>query len=275
MMRAILAALILALAEPARAEIVDGARIEVVDGDTLELPCTAPCNRERLRFFGIDSPELSSPRCEGEQALAIAARDRMRALMAGRVEIVRGEPSTGRMRDRYGRTLGTVLRLDAAPGLPAGDVQRDMLARAEQEWGQPVAKIAWKRHKLKEPPGRVRVMTDDERRRLFACLDVRFWPLAKFILATGLRRAEACGLLWSQVDLTAPRITIPVKGGEVVPIPLSEAAAIIIKSQAGAHPTHVFSYETRRLYGGGAGRVVPILPETLYTAFRRARDSRR
>lgn len=150
---------------------------------------------------------------------------------------------------------------------------RALLTRAGQEWGQAVAKIAWKRHKLREPPGRVRVMTDDERRRLFACLDVRFWPLAKFILATGLRRAEACGLLWSRVDLEASRITIPVKGGDVTAIPLSEAAALIIKSQSGLHPTHVFAYETRRLYGEGAGRVVPILPETFYTAFRRARDA--
>lgn len=137
-MRAILAALILALAAPAHAEIVDGSRIEVVDGDTVVITCDASkreagCKRERLRFWKIDSPELSGPRCEGEHVLAVAARDRMRALMSGRVEIVRGEPHTGRTRDRYGRTLGTVVRLDDAPDLPAGDVQHDMLKRGLAE----------------------------------------------------------------------------------------------------------------------------------------------
>lgn len=79
MTRALILAISLALATPAAAEIVDGARVEVTDGDTVALPCAAPCKRERLRFYRMDSPELSGPRCEGELSLAEAARDRMRA----------------------------------------------------------------------------------------------------------------------------------------------------------------------------------------------------
>lgn len=124
--------LILALlTTSAWAETIDGARVIVIDGDTVALPCASPslgC-AERLRLHAIDAPELRGARCEGEAALALAAKERLRALLAGPVEIERGEPSTGRARDRYRRTLGAIRRLYAAPGLPAGDVAVDLLAR--------------------------------------------------------------------------------------------------------------------------------------------------
>lgn len=95
--------------------------------------------------LGLATP-AAAPRCEGERILAEAARDRMRALMSGRVEIVRGEPKTGRTRDRYRRTLGTMMRLDAAPGLPAGDVQADMLKRGlALPWETGAAAKEWRR----------------------------------------------------------------------------------------------------------------------------------
>ncbi len=147
---------------------------------------------------------------------------------------------------------------------------RAILMRAEMEWGQNVAKIAWRRHKLKEPPGRVRAMTRDEREKLFSALDDRFAPVVRFLLASGVRRAEACGLRWSQVDLDAGRMSVPVKGGDVNHVPLSDAALLVIKSQIGLHPDFVFTYITRWLYGVRGGARVPIVPETLYTAFRRA-----
>lgn len=130
-MRTILAALMLALAAPAQAETLDGARIIVIDGDTIALPCArpAPGCAERVRLYAIDAPELRGARCEAESVLALAAKERLRALMSGRVEIVRGEPGTHRIRDGFGRTLGTVIRIGAAPGLPAGDVQDDLLKR--------------------------------------------------------------------------------------------------------------------------------------------------
>lgn len=137
MMRNLASALAITIltAASAAAETLDGARIIVIDGDTVALPCAAPARgcAERLRLHAIDAPELRGARCEAEAVLALAAKERLRALLSGPVEIVRGEPITGRPRDVYGRTLGAILRPSAAPGLPAGDVAADLLARGLAE----------------------------------------------------------------------------------------------------------------------------------------------
>lgn len=120
-----------ALALPVKAEIIDGSRIFVIDGDTVALPCAAPapgCS-EKIRLYAIDAPEMSKPRCEGELALALQAKEAMRALLRGPIVVLRGEPGSGRMVDPYGRTLGTLVRVDDAPDAPRGDVQRVLLDR--------------------------------------------------------------------------------------------------------------------------------------------------
>jgi len=71
--------------------------------------------------------------------------------------------------------------------------------------------------------------------------------------------------------VTAP-VRLRLSRGDVNRVPLSDAALLIIKSQIGLHPERVFTYITRRLYGESGGQRVPIVPETLYTAFQRARD---
>lgn len=130
MMRALLAvAFVATLAAPASAETLDGARIVVIDGDTVALPCAAPAPgcAERLRLPAIDAPELAHARCEAETVIALAAKERLRDLLRGPVAVRRGDPATGLTQDRYGRTLGTLERLAAEPGRPAGDVQGEML----------------------------------------------------------------------------------------------------------------------------------------------------
>lgn len=131
-MRALAAIVALTIvAAPARAEIVDGARIHVIDGDTVALPCSTPSPgcAEKLRFYGIDAPEVSGPRCEGELVLALQAKEAMRALLRGPIIVVRGEPGTGRTVDPYGRTLETLVRVENEKGAPRGDVQRVMIQR--------------------------------------------------------------------------------------------------------------------------------------------------
>lgn len=116
---------------PALAEIIDGARIHVLDGDTVALPCATPSPgcAEKLRFYGIDAPEVSGPRCEGELMLALQAKEALRALLRGPIIVVRGEPGTGRTVDPYGRTLGTLVLVEDEKGAPGGDVQRVMIQR--------------------------------------------------------------------------------------------------------------------------------------------------
>ena len=79
----------------------------LVDGDT------GWENGEKWRIAGIDTPELSQPACAAEKRVALAARDRMRSLMAG------GYSLSGRDSDRYGRRLVTVTLAD---GRDAGEV---------------------------------------------------------------------------------------------------------------------------------------------------------
>jgi micrococcal nuclease len=76
----------------------------VVDGDTLDI------DGERIRIANIDAPEIGHPQCDAEKRLGEVAKRRLKDLLAnGRIEVVRGDPADGRMKDRYGRTLAIIL----------------------------------------------------------------------------------------------------------------------------------------------------------------------
>ena len=53
--------------------------------------------------------------------------------------------------------------------------------------------------------------------------------------------------------------------------PLPAAALAILSAERGRHPTRVFTYVVRHEWGGPKGARVPIEPDTLGTAFWRAR----
>lgn len=81
----------------------------VVDGDTFRLA------GERYRVLDINAPEISSPRCDAELALGMAATRRLRDLLnAGRFTLIAGPEQT----DRYGRKLRRIMR----GGRSLGDV---------------------------------------------------------------------------------------------------------------------------------------------------------
>ncbi len=67
--------------------------------------------------------------------------------------------------------------------------------------------------KLKEPAGRTRYLTDDERIRLLGeCENYRrqplLYPIVLLLLTTGARRSEILTLRWSQVDLNRKIIVL-------------------------------------------------------------------
>ncbi|MCP1556653.1 UNVERIFIED_ORG: endonuclease YncB(thermonuclease family) [Methylobacterium sp. SuP10 SLI 274] len=98
---------------PASAERFDGDRLIVLDGDTVALPCAVPARgcAEKVRLSGIDTPEVSRPRCEAERISGLKAKERLAGLIRGQaVELARAGET-----DRYGRTLGTLR-------VPAGEV---------------------------------------------------------------------------------------------------------------------------------------------------------
>lgn len=76
---------------------------------------------------------------------------------------------------------------------------------AMREWGwvddNPVRKVS----KPREPEGRLRFLSDDERNRLLtACKESRnphLYPVVVMALSTGMRRSEILELTWDRVDL--------------------------------------------------------------------------
>jgi micrococcal nuclease len=89
-----------------RAEIVD-----VYDGDTITADIDLGFNTwrrgERLRLYGLDTPEVRGP----EKDLGIAARDALAGRILGKQVIIctiKDENSTEEEREKYGRYLAKV-----------------------------------------------------------------------------------------------------------------------------------------------------------------------
>jgi integrase len=101
------------------------------------------------------------------------------------------------------------------------------IAVREWEWldDNPVRRIT----KPREPRGRVRFLSDDERTRLLAVCQAhrnpRLSPLVLLALSTGMRKMELLSLRWSAVDLARRVITVEqTKNGERRTIPLTDTA---------------------------------------------------
>ena len=89
-----------------RAEITD-----VYDGDTVTADIDLGFNTwrrgERLRLFGIDTPELKGP----DRALGLAARDALRSRILGKRVIIctiKDDNSSAEQREKYGRYLAKI-----------------------------------------------------------------------------------------------------------------------------------------------------------------------
>jgi endonuclease YncB( thermonuclease family) len=81
----------------------------VIDGDTIEYEGV------RIRMWDYDTPEISNPKCDSEEALGHEAKRRLvEILNSGTVEVISGE---GRDEDQFGRKL----RLVTVNGRSVGD----------------------------------------------------------------------------------------------------------------------------------------------------------
>ena len=113
---------------------------------------------------------------------------------------------------------------------------------AVREWGwldeSPMRKVS----KPKEPRGRVRFLSDDERERLLgACktsYNLYLYPAVVLALSTGTRKMESLGLYWRDVDFQRQTITLhDTKNGERRILPLTGHALKLIEKL----------YEARRM----------------------------
>ncbi len=85
--------------------------------------------------------------------------------------------------------------------------------------------VARQIRKRKEPRGRVRYLTEEERMVLLAACDASEWPLlgllVRMALTTGARRSELLGLTWHDIDLDRGTATVEEdKAGERRTLPL-------------------------------------------------------
>jgi integrase len=100
-----------------------------------------------------------------------------------------------------------------------------ILTVGAEDWGWLEANPVRRVRKPKQPRGRVRYLSDEERETLLvACHASRskaLYPIVVIALATGMRKGEILSLRWAQVDLNRGLITLEdTKNGERRQIPL-------------------------------------------------------
>ncbi|HIJ81893.1 MAG TPA: site-specific integrase, partial [Desulfuromonadales bacterium] len=99
----------------------------------------------------------------------------------------------------------------------------------------PLAKV----HKMKEPRGRTRYLSEDERNRLLAACKTtknkHLYLIVLLALSTGARQGEIMGLEWRDVELDPQRKRVVLrdtKNGETRAVPLVDRAYELLKEHS-------------------------------------------
>ena len=130
-------------------------------------------------------------------------------------------------------------------------VLKHVLSVAQREWEWVADNPATRVRPRKEPRGRLRYLSDDERNRLLAACrtsdDSRLHPLVIVALGTGARQGELLSLRWSDVDLVRCRATLEqTKNGERRVLPLEGPVLAALRERraaCGPGTTQVFGSE--------------------------------
>ncbi|MGQ5525491.1 tyrosine-type recombinase/integrase [Chitinimonas sp. PSY-7] len=127
---------------------------------------------------------------------------------------------------------------------------RALLRKAEQEWGwiekAPHLKL------FHEATCRIRWITQEEAQKLISYLPKHLVPVVQIALSTGLRRSNAYGLRWSQINLERKTAWIhpdQAKARRAIGVPLNNVAMDAILSQQGKDREFVFTFRGKPLTG--------------------------
>ena len=83
--------------------------VRIVDGDTIVVSSGGNSKPFKVRFLGIDTPEIQG-RCERESRLARAASNRTRNLLPKGSKIILRSDKNKFHKDKYGRVLAKIER---------------------------------------------------------------------------------------------------------------------------------------------------------------------
>ena len=160
------------------------------------------------------------PLDEVRPRLLVECRNKLRRELT-----LRGAPRSPATVNRYFATLSRVFTI----------------AIKEWEWldESPLRRLS----KLREPPGRSRFLSADERTRLLrACRqspNQDLYTTVVLAISTGARRMEVMGLRWQDVDLKRGLITLHLtKNGTRRAIPLQGHALKLLKARYRHHDDH-------------------------------------
>lgn len=179
-------------------------------------------------------------------------------------------------------------RDDRLRNVKAGAVIRDLsllssvINHARREWGATIANPCLLVKKPPSPPGRTRVLSADEEKRLIAAVapterrNPEMMPLVQLALQTAMRRGELLALEWHHIDLKAQTAHLPIsKNGRPRCVPLSTAAVSVLGGLQGNREGHVFSisaYALAAAFKRATGRA--LLPYLRFHDLRHTATSR-
>jgi integrase len=193
-------------------------------------PRTAPFQKRQLEWWKARL---------GEKILADVTAP---VISEAKADLERGMAADGTMTKKVQDASGKVHNRPMEPRSPA-TVKRYLAALshaftiAVKEWHwleqNPVNNVS----KPKEPRGRVRYLSDDERARLLAACqkssNCDLYTVVILAISTGARRMELMSLRWKQVDLNRGVITLTqTKNGEIRALPLTAKALGLMKERA-------------------------------------------
>lgn len=107
--------------------------------------------------------------------------------------------------------------------------------------------IEWGDLREREPAGRVRELSQEEERALFAALDQDTHHLIAHYIASGVRLTMAIGLRKTDLDLHGGSVRFTAKGGDPHILPISPAMRACYTAALKDNPTDfVFTYQAKR-----------------------------